>query len=594
MAVVIDRNIGRDAGNFASQLGLPRKSFNPNQDIYNSLNSYFSGLDPNEQIYINYGPEIEAKNEGLYRQTTAQDIMQFLSDNQGYDFGVTPQSFNSQGDYAVNIDGDPTSNFFGSYFDDLGSGNDYGVPEYIRDSSGNFTQLTDAQRVSYTPELYKQEQEKKARNKGFLGKYVGPAMKVIVPAAIGAVATAGLGSALSGALSGANGLSSGALSLASQGSLIPSSAFASGASGGITGVAAGNAANSGGFGSFLGDTALKGALKGGLQGYLTGGDLSSALKGAGLGGLSGGFGDGLGESIGLGQIGQDSLTDGLISASGKAGGGDYSGALLSGALGGGASYVSGGGDIPGLGSIGNDTNDGYGVLGTIGKTLGVGKQADPSGLSSGALNLAQGGGLYDLTDNNSTSIIDNVLGDNKMNLAQALGAGYEAYSSKQAEDKAKDAMMKYLEQNQAAYNPYLQAGQDALGQLQGNLSTGYSYDQLQDDPGYQFQLDEGLKSIDRSQSARGGLYSGAALKEALGYSQGLANQSYNDGYNRWLSQNNQLSSLAGQGLTATNQYAQNNNDIGNVIANSAITRNNIDSALLSKLLGGTSLFESYL
>lgn len=390
---------------------------------------------------------------------------------------------------------------------------------------------------------------------------------------------------------------------------------------GATGVGAGNS-TSGLLGSLNTGSMLSGLGKGALTGYLSGGDLGSALKGGLLGGLGGGFGDAIGSAAGLGEAGQAAVKGALTGAAGPAGAGNYSAAALAGALGGGGSYITSGGSVPGLGSLGTDTESGYGLLGKVGSTLGLspaeitseGLLNHPSttGLNQGAFNMGANGPLFNLgadavrTLQASTpdpSIFDqiknvftgstNQSGGENMNLAKMLGAGYEAYGAKQAEDKAKDEMMKYLEANQAVYSPYLQAGQGALNQLQGNLQSGYSYEDLVNDPGYQFQLGEGMKAIDRTQAARGGLYSGAALKEAMGYSQGLADQTYNDGFNRRLSENSQLQTLANSGQAAANAAAANNTAIGNVRANSAITRSNIDSALLAKLLGG-SIFGSYL
>ncbi|EGD06501.1 hypothetical protein B1M_01112 [Burkholderia sp. TJI49] len=53
-------------------------------------------------------------------------------------------------------------------------------------------------------------------------------------------------------------------------------------------------------------------------------------------------------------------------------------------------------------------------------------------------------------------------------------------------------------------------------------------------PGYQFTLDQGLKSVQNSAAARGLGTSGAALKGASTYATGLANSTYNDVFNRAL------------------------------------------------------------
>ena len=60
---------------------------------------------------------------------------------------------------------------------------------------------------------------------------------------------------------------------------------------------------------------------------------------------------------------------------------------------------------------------------------------------------------------------------------------------------------------------------------------------LNDDPGYAFRVSEGMKALQGTQAARGGLLSGGAIKGALKYGQGLASQEYGAAYNRALGRN---------------------------------------------------------
>ena len=94
-------------------------------------------------------------------------------------------------------------------------------------------------------------------------------------------------------------------------------------------------------------------------------------------------------------------------------------------------------------------------------------------------------------------------------------------------------------------------------------------------PAYQFQLKQGQQALDRSSAARGMGYSGAQMKAAQEYGQGLASQQYDKEYNRasgefgdyfnrlaGLSQGGQQA--AGSMAQAGGQYAQN---AGNTFAN---------------------------
>jgi hypothetical protein len=56
---------------------------------------------------------------------------------------------------------------------------------------------------------------------------------------------------------------------------------------------------------------------------------------------------------------------------------------------------------------------------------------------------------------------------------------------------------------------------------------------FQADPGYAFRLSEGMKALDRTAAARGGLLSGSTLKGAQRYGSDLASQEYQNAFNRY-------------------------------------------------------------
>jgi hypothetical protein len=81
--------------------------------------------------------------------------------------------------------------------------------------------------------------------------------------------------------------------------------------------------------------------------------------------------------------------------------------------------------------------------------------------------------------------------------------------------------------------------------------------QFQADPGYNFRMSEGMKGLERSAAARGGLLSGGTLKGIQRFGQDLASQEYSNAFNRYQTERNArlnpLQSLAGFGQTSTNQ-----------------------------------------
>jgi hypothetical protein len=80
------------------------------------------------------------------------------------------------------------------------------------------------------------------------------------------------------------------------------------------------------------------------------------------------------------------------------------------------------------------------------------------------------------------------------------------------------------------------------------------------DPGYAFRMSEGMKALERSAAARGGLLSGATLKGTQRYGQDLASQEYQNAFNRYQTTRantlNSYASLAGVAQTSANTLGQ--------------------------------------
>lgn len=84
--------------------------------------------------------------------------------------------------------------------------------------------------------------------------------------------------------------------------------------------------------------------------------------------------------------------------------------------------------------------------------------------------------------------------------------------------------------------PFLQSGQGALAQLSKLLGIGGTggpnnealMGALEQYPGYQFSLQQGLKAVNQSGAARGLLNSGATIRNATQFGQGLAQSTLGD------------------------------------------------------------------
>jgi len=139
----------------------------------------------------------------------------------------------------------------------------------------------------------------------------------------------------------------------------------------------------------------------------------------------------------------------------------------------------------------------------------------------------------------------------------AYSANRASKTQAQAAQQGIDAQERMFERQNELQEPFRQAGIGALNKLIPMSDyTKFGMDQFQADPGYGFRLSEGMKALDRTAAARGGLMSGSTLKGAQRYGQDLASQEYQNAFNRYQiernAQLNPLQSLAGLGQTATN------------------------------------------
>lgn len=127
----------------------------------------------------------------------------------------------------------------------------------------------------------------------------------------------------------------------------------------------------------------------------------------------------------------------------------------------------------------------------------------------------------------------------------------------------RDAIQNDLSRLWTQYTPAATAAPTAAAAPQ--MTQAQAFDAFRATPGYQFGLDQGVRALDSSAAARGGLFSGKAAKELTKFGTDYADQQgFTPYYNR-------LAGIAGIGQTATAQ----NNSLGQA------TAGNVGNALIS-------------
>ncbi len=136
--------------------------------------------------------------------------------------------------------------------------------------------------------------------------------------------------------------------------------------------------------------------------------------------------------------------------------------------------------------------------------------------------------------------------------------------------------------DQAGYDAAVRAA-DRSGDPQfGSLMQQFTGKDLESEPGYVFGLNQGQQAIDRSASARGGLYSGATLKALNRFGQDYGGTKYNEAYNRDNPNKNRifnmLSGVAGTGQIANAQVGSAGQNMANQISGNMIGAGNARAA----------------
>lgn len=175
-------------------------------------------------------------------------------------------------------------------------------------------------------------------------------------------------------------------------------------------------------------------------------------------------------------------------------------------------------------------------------------------------------------------------------IGSSIAAGKQASGQKAAAQTQADMFNTITQQEQ----PFIKPGYDAettLSELLGlnaptgaggtatgtNLPGGYltqtfnpTQQQLEQYPGYQFQLGQGDLALQSAASSGGSALSGPALKSLMGFNQGLAASNYNNYFNQFQQQQNnifnRLSQIATIGQNAAGNLGSSGTQLGTGIA----------------------------
>jgi hypothetical protein len=269
---------------------------------------------------------------------------------------------------------------------------------------------------------------------------------------------------------------------------------------------------------------------------------------SGGGAAVGGGGGGIGAATGVEAL--PALTQASVNAAALGPTGNLLGSYGAGLAGGagalgleGASYAMPGAES-GFGVANTGAAGGYGG---IGPATGVDSL---SALTQGGVNSAALGPTGSLPGLSAGGIPWGSIA--KTAGGQLLSAGTQIYGANQAAGAMRDATNQANQLNA----PAVAARNSALEQMQALLKDPST---LTSQPGYQFGMDQGTKSLNSGAAARGMTYSGAQGKALQRYGQDYAGTKLDQSFNR-------LATLAQGGQQGTSETVNNTTNQGNANA----------------------------
>jgi hypothetical protein len=189
--------------------------------------------------------------------------------------------------------------------------------------------------------------------------------------------------------------------------------------------------------------------------------------------------------------------------------------------------------------------------------------------------------------------------------AQKRAARDAAAAQEQAYARQEELQEPFRQAGLTAQNrlmDYLALSENKTAPGYGKYARDFSMADFEADPGYGFRMSEGMKALERSAAARGGLLSGATLKGIQRFGQDTASAEYLNAFNRYqanrANQLNPLQSLMGAGQTSTNVLTGAAGQTGQGMANTAMAGGqarasgyaNMASALNQGLSTGANLY----
>lgn len=179
--------------------------------------------------------------------------------------------------------------------------------------------------------------------------------------------------------------------------------------------------------------------------------------------------------------------------------------------------------------------------------------------------------------------MDDITGAGEAADAQREGAQLSADAITQSTEDIIDFNTWLWEEQREISQPFVDAGAGALPSLTEQINDPFTAEDMMNDPGYQFKLDEGMKGIENSASARGIQLSGRTLKGIGRYAQDYASGEFQNAYARRQQGIGNLMNLAYMGQAAAAGQAAQGTAVGGNITQAMTNQGQSQADLYSNI-----------
>lgn len=126
--------------------------------------------------------------------------------------------------------------------------------------------------------------------------------------------------------------------------------------------------------------------------------------------------------------------------------------------------------------------------------------------------------------------------------------------------------------------PYADSGKSAIQPYMSEVNKGMTVEDMYNDPGYQFGLNEGVKAYDSSASAKGNQLSGAQAKALTRFGNDYGSTKYNESFNRRQVGLDNLYRMIAMGSNAAGGQATTGTSMGTQVSSSITGTGNAQNA----------------